>query len=246
MALNKQIILRQALSGNQKTINITNSNYIDIIKEEISKINNINVYNLIINKDIYLCFELEKIKYDDISEIASPREGYYAREIPSPQREGYYAREIQIIDIVFLSYKLVDIINLLDNKIHEYEQDIIYNLDNINLIIYLITQKSFIFKYLSDEFKNNYKIVELAIQKDKFAFKYASNELKNNFEIVKLAIINKNFSVLKYASNELKNNFEIVSIAVQKHGNSLQYASNELRLEKAKLFPNVIALRKNL
>lgn len=70
MALsNKQIILKQALSGNQKTIDITNSNYIDIIKEEISKINNDNVYNLIINKNIYLCFELEKIKYDDIAEL---------------------------------------------------------------------------------------------------------------------------------------------------------------------------------
>jgi hypothetical protein len=60
-SLNKQIILRQALSGKQITINITNSNYIYIIKEEISEINNTNVYNLIINQDIYLCFKLEKI-----------------------------------------------------------------------------------------------------------------------------------------------------------------------------------------
>ena len=58
---NKQIILKQALSGKQITININNDNYIDIIKEEISKINNSNVYNLIINQDIYLCFELDKI-----------------------------------------------------------------------------------------------------------------------------------------------------------------------------------------
>ena len=86
MALsNKQIILRQALSGNQITVNITNNNYIDIIKEEISKINNNNVYNLIIDKNIYLCFELDKIKYDDIIEL-------------------------HIIDIVYLNILSVDII----------------------------------------------------------------------------------------------------------------------------------------
>ena len=97
MALsNKQIVLRQALSGNQITINIDNNNFIDIIKEEISKINNLNVYNLIINQNIYLCFELNKIKYDDIAEM-------------------------QIIDIVYLNILSVDIINLLeDNKYNQY------------------------------------------------------------------------------------------------------------------------------
>ena len=44
-SLNKQIILRQALSGNQITINISKYDFIDIIKEEISKINNLNVRN---------------------------------------------------------------------------------------------------------------------------------------------------------------------------------------------------------
>jgi hypothetical protein len=153
-SLNKHIILRQALSGNQITINITNSNYIDIIKEEISEINNLNVYNLIINKDIYLYFELEKIQYDDILEL-------------------------DIIDIVFLSYKLVDIINLLDNnEYNQNEQDILYNLNNVNLIIYLITQKSLLFKYLSNELKNNFEIVKIAIQKNGYALKYASDELR--------------------------------------------------------------------
>ena len=107
---------------------------IDIIKEEISKINNLNVYNLIIDKNIYLCFELDKIKYDDIIEI-------------------------QIIDIVFLNILLVDIINLLDKNIYnKNDKDIIYNLDNVNLIIYLITKNLLIFKYVNSDIKNNFLI----------------------------------------------------------------------------------------
>ena len=178
--LNNQIILRQALSGNQKTINIINSNYIDIIKEEISKINNVNIYNLIIDKKIYLCFELDKIQYDDIEEM-------------------------QIIDIVFLSYKLVDIIDLLDNdEYNQYVQDIIYNLNNINLIIYLITKKSLLFKYLSDELKNNFEFVKLAVQNNGYVLEYASDEFKNNFEIVKIAVQKNRGLVLEYASDELR------------------------------------------
>ena len=162
-SLNKQIILRQALSGKQITINITNSNFIDIIKEEISKINNTNVYNLIINKKIYLCFELEKIKYDDIAEIA----------------EGYHAREMQIIDIVFLSYKLVDIINILGKYVYYHnEKNYIYNLDNVNLIIYLIIKNLLIFKYVNSDIKNNFEIVKLAIQTHPYALQYASDELR--------------------------------------------------------------------
>jgi len=203
-SLNKQIILRQALTGNQISININNDNFIDIIKEEISKINNINVYNLIINQDIYLCFEFFLIQYDDIIEL-------------------------QIIDIVFLSYKLVDIINLLDNdEYNQHKQDIINLLDNINLIIYLITQKYSIFKYLNDEFKNNFEFVKLAVQNNGYVLEYASDEFKNNFEIVKLAV-QKFAYALQYASNELKNNFEIVSIAVKTNGYALQYASNKLK-----------------
>jgi hypothetical protein len=196
MALsNKQIILRQALSGNQITINIDNNNFIDIIKEEISKINNLNVYNLIINQNIYLCFELDEINYDDILEI------------PFPLWGSYYAREIQIIDIVFLNILLVDIINLLDkNTYNENDLDIIYNLENINLIIYLITQNLLIFKYVN-------------------------SDIKNNFEFVKLVIQNNGY-VLRYVSDEFKNNFEIVKLAVQNYGHALKYASNELRLEK--------------
>ena len=187
----KQIILRQALSGNQITININNDNFIDIIKEEISKINNLNVYNLIINKNIYLCFELDKIKYDDISEIASPR-------------GGYYARELQIIDIVFLSYKLVDIKKLLDNdEYNQYEQDIIYNLENVNLIIYLIDNQTSIFKYLNNKLKNNFEFVKLVVQQNGYILRFVSDEFKNNFEIVNLAIINNPY-VLEYASYELR------------------------------------------
>jgi hypothetical protein len=179
MALNKQIILRQALSGNQITINITNSNYIDIIKEKISEINNINVYNLIINKDIYLCFELENIKYDDIAEL-------------------------QIIDIVFLNILLVDIINLLDNdEYNQYEQDIIYNLENVNLIIYLIDNQTSIFKYLNNKLKNNFEFVKLVVQQNGYILRFVSDEFKNNFEIVNLAIINNPY-VLEYASYELR------------------------------------------
>jgi hypothetical protein len=258
MALsNKQIILRQPLSGNQITININNNNYIKNIKEEISKINNLNVYNLIINQNIYLCFELDKIKYDDILEIPSPLRGcYYAHEIPSPLRECYYAREIQIINIVFLNILLVDIIVLTD-KITYNENDpdknIIYNLNNVNLIIYLIKQNLLIFKYVnsdiknnfeivklvvqiyglfleyaSEEFQNNFEIVKLAVQNDGYALKYASNELKNNFEIVKI-VVQKYAGALRYASDELKNNFEIVKIAVQNNGYALRYASDELK-----------------
>ena len=190
-SLNKQIILRQALLGNQITINIDNYNFIDIIKEEISKINNTNVYNLIINQKIYLCFELEKIKYEDILEL-------------------------QIIDIVFLSYKLVDIKNLLDKNIHnEYEQDILYNLDNVNLISYLITQKSLIYQYISNEYQNNFEIVKLAVQKYWHTLKYVNDELKNNFEFVKLAIQTHPYA-LQYASDELRNNFEIVKFSCSK------------------------------
>ena len=183
MALsNKQIILRQALSGNQITINIDNNNLIDIIKEEISKINNLNVYNLIIDKNIYLCFELDKIKYDDIIEI-------------------------QIIDIVFLNILLVDIINLLDkNTYNENDLDIIYNLENINLIIYLITQNFLIFKYVNSDLKNNFEFVKLVIQNNSYVLRYISDKFKNNFEIVKLAVQNYG-PALEYASDELKNNY---------------------------------------
>ena len=218
-SLNKQIILRQALSGNEIKININNSNFIDIIEEEISKINNLNVYNLIINQNIYLCFELDKIKYDDILEIASLLKG------------GYYAREIQIIDIVFLNILLVDIIDL-TNKItyneNDPDKDIIYNLNNVNLIIYLIKQNLLIFKYVNSDIKNNFEIVKLVVQIYGLFLEYASEELKNNFEIVNIAV-QKDGSALKYTSNELKNNFEIVKIAVQKYAGALRYASDELK-----------------
>ena len=209
MALsNKQIILRQALSGNQITVNITNNNYIDIIKEEISKINNNNVYNLIIDKNIYLCFELDKIKYDDIIEL-------------------------QIIDIVYLNILLVDIIVLTDKiTYNENDQDIIYNLDNVNLIIYLITKNLLIFKYVNSDIKNNFEIVKLVVQIYGLFLEYASDELKNNFEIVNIAV-QKNGYVLQYASDELKNNFEIVKLAINKYrGFALKYASNELKNNK--------------
>jgi len=153
--LNKQIILRQALSGKQITIDITNSNYIDIIKEEISKINNTNVYNLIINKDIYLCFELDKIQYDNILDL-------------------------QIINIVFLNILLVDIIKFkIIDRLYIYsqnEQDMLYNLNNLNLIIYLITQNLLIFKYVNSDIKNNFEIVKLVVQIYGLFLEYASDE----------------------------------------------------------------------
>ena len=80
---------------------------------------------------------------------------------------------------------------------------------------------------LSDELRNDRKVVLAAIKKEGYKLEYASDELRNDREIV-LAALSNYGNALEYASDELRNDRELVMAAIN-NGANLKYASEELR-----------------
>ena len=96
-------------------------------------------------------------------------------------------------------------------------------------LITLLNDKLYIvFKYLTDEIKDDYDIVLKVVTNHPLAFKYASERLKDNYKIATIAIDAEPLTI-KYASYRIKDNYNIVLRTVKRFGSTLKYVSDRLK-----------------
>jgi hypothetical protein len=94
-------------------------------------------------------------------------------------------------------------------------------------------------KYASEDLKNDRDVVLEAVRRDSRALSFASQALKNDRDFI-LVAVRQNACALQYASDALKNDRELVLEAVRQNGYALQYASNDLKNDSLVVFHAVM------
>jgi len=103
--------------------------------------------------------------------------------------------------------------------------------NNQRIILTVVRNDADILHYVSKELRNNKHFMLMVVQCNGCALKYASDELRNDQEVV-LAAVKNDGQALVYASTELYNNRDIVLVAVQSNANVLGFASKKMCSDK--------------
>lgn len=137
---------------------------------------------------------------------------------------GYYS-----LDHTYMSpYNDDDVI--VQHCIHKNPQNYIHASNRLkkqeNMAICAIESKTIDnrngFRYLLNEFKNNYKIVMKSISIDPLSLGYASEEMRDNEEICTIAV-QKKPETYEFISNRLKKNKKIISYVLNNHEIGISY-----------------------
>jgi len=106
---------------------------------------------------------------------------------------------------------------------------------NKNFFLYICNLEGTNIKYASDELKDDIELVNIALNNNINTFQYISQNLKNNNKIIEkcikiLEFKNKNTFILRYiTSTEIKDNKDIIIKLMKYNGFELEYVSNRLR-----------------
>lgn len=106
--------------------------------------------------------------------------------------------------------------------------------DDDELVRIATIQTRNVFYYLGDRFRGDFDFVHFALSLPQngssTVFQFVSNQLKDNVKIVKLAVASFALN-LKYASPRLRNNYRLVKRVIEKSPWALQYASRRLQAD---------------
>ncbi|WP_422133559.1 DUF4116 domain-containing protein [Endozoicomonas sp. ALD040] len=103
-----------------------------------------------------------------------------------------------------------------------------------NLVLFLVQQNPNVFRYISDEFKDDIEIAKSAIGQQGLSLKYASARFKKDRVLVMLAI-KSDGCALKYAGTDLKNDPDVVMAATRRHFDAFHYAGQTVKNNKTLL-----------
>ncbi|WP_257291776.1 DUF4116 domain-containing protein, partial [Endozoicomonas sp. ONNA1] len=103
-----------------------------------------------------------------------------------------------------------------------------------DLVLFLVQQNPHIFRYISDEFKDDIEMAKSAIGQQGLLLKYASDRFKKDKVLVMLAI-KSDGCALKYAGTDLKNDPDVVVAATRRHFDAFHYAGQTVKNNKTLL-----------
>ena len=106
---------------------------------------------------------------------------------------------------------------------------------NKNFFLYVCNLEGTNIRYASNELKNDIELVNIALNNNIHSFQFISQELKNNQKIIEnciniLDIKEKQVPILEYiTSDNIKDNKDIILKLMKYNGSELQYVSDRLR-----------------
>lgn len=131
----------------------------------------------------------------------------------------------------------MEFINLFDPKDLDFLIEDRFDLikENKPLVLNILSSNGYSFRYLPDDWKNDFEVAKAACEHNSNAYEHISDELKGNRELL-LAAISQQFGsageALMHASDELKADRDIAKIAVRSYGASLCCLSDTLKNDK--------------
>ena len=100
--------------------------------------------------------------------------------------------------------------------------------DDYDTVLKVITQNPYMFKYASDRLKNNYNLAIKVVTEAPITFKYLGKRLQNNYKVATIAI-NGDPLTIKYTRCKMKDDYDMVLSTVKQHGSTLKYVSDRLK-----------------
>lgn len=101
--------------------------------------------------------------------------------------------------------------------------------DNYRFVKNIIKKYPNLLEFVSQDFKNNYKIVKYAVKRSN-VLKFASENLRDNYFIVKYAIKYHAYSIID-ASDDLKQNHKLLKHVIRKRGPAILFHSYNIELD---------------